>query len=279
MHLSRWALPLAGLVVMGALGHHYYTAGQQAARIFGNATYVMWDGYRAQAVTLVDGVHDEPYLYVRYDDRYVYGDFNGDGVRDAAVIVVENNGGTAAWYTLAFLIGEKGGFIHRASRVLDDRAIINALREKEGKVLVNMFVHQEGDCRAGPTKRVRNLYTYDGPDPWTEVLESPYQRIYTDGSRAFEEIYSTAIPAQIRDTFDRTLPFAKKFILVDVGPDEEGYLSATLVFEGTSVPYSLQMDDKGDGKYGLRRMTELVGLFGDGFMRQLQKPAYRHYWL
>ncbi len=180
-------------------------ASGQAARIFGNATYVMGNGYAAQTATLVDGVHDEPYLYVSYDNRYVYGDFNGDGLKDAAVILIENNGGTAEWYTLSFLINDGEKFVHRASRVLDDRAIINSMREKNGKVFINMFIHQEGDCMAGPTKRVTNVYAYDGPDRWGEVSESPYQRIYTNGLRAFQEIYNTPIPAQIRQTFDRTL--------------------------------------------------------------------------
>ena len=175
MRLSRFVFLLAGLVVMGAFAQQF--ASGQAERIFGNATYVMWDGYAAQMATLVDGVHDEPYLYVRYDNQYVYGDFNGDGVKDAAVILIENNGGTAEWYTLTFLINDGETFVHRASRVLDDRAIINSMREKDGKILIDMFVHREGDCMAGPTKRVRNVYPYDGPDRWAEVSESPYQRI------------------------------------------------------------------------------------------------------
>ncbi len=300
MRLTRLVFLSAGLIAIRAFSEKY--ASGQAARIFGNATYVMGNGYAAQVATLVNGVHDEPYLYVRYDDKYVYGDFNGDGLKDAAVIVMENNGGTAEWYTLAFLINDGERLVHRASRVLDDRAIINSMREKDGKVWVDMFVHQEGDCRAGPTKRVRNIYAYEGPDRWGEVEESAYQRIYADGLRAFQEMYDTSIPAQIRQTFDRTLHahqacpadecafivleggkpvdiFTKKFILVDVGPDDSGAVSATLVFEGTSNPFLLRMDDTGGGTYELRTMTELPGLVGDGFVRQLQNAAYHRYWL
>ena len=300
MRLSRFVFLFAGLVVLGALLQQ--RASRQAARIFGNATYVMWDGYAAQTATLADGIHDEPYLHVRYDDTYVYGDFNGDGVRDAAVILMENNGGTAEWYALAFLINDGEKLVHRASRELDDRAIINSMREKDGKVWIDMFVHQEGDCRAGPTKRVRNIYAYDGPNRWGEIEESPYQRIYSDGSKAFQEIYDTPIPAQIRHTFDRTLhvhqtcsaggcaftvldggkpvdSFTKKFILVDLAPDGSGGVSATLVFEGASKSFLLRMDDTGGGKYELRNMAELPGLLGEGFVRQLQNPAYRRYWL
>ncbi len=277
-------------------------ASRQAARIFGNATYVIGNEYAAQVATLVDGVHDEPYLTVEYADRYAYGDFNGDGLKDAAVIVTESGGGTGNWYVLAFLINDGEKFAHRASRVLDDRAIINSMREKNGKVLVDMFVHQEGDCMAGPTKRVRDIYAYEGPDRWGEIERSPYQRIYADGAKAFQEIYDTPIPIQIRETFDRTLHahencseygcaftvldggkpvgiFTKKFIVVDSGPSESGGVYATLVFEDALVPFSLEMDDRGGGKYELRNMVEMPGLLGEGFVCQLRNPAYRRYWL
>jgi len=106
MRVSRFIFLLAGLVAINVFSQKH--ASGQAARIFGNATYVMGNEYAAQAATLVDGVHDEPYLYVRYDDRYVYGDFNGDGLKDAAVIVMEDNGGTAEWYTLVFFDQRRG---------------------------------------------------------------------------------------------------------------------------------------------------------------------------
>ncbi len=300
MRLSRFVFLFAGLVALGALVQQQ--ASRQAARIFGNATYVMWDGYAAQAATLVDGVHDEPYLSVRYDDRYVYGDFNSDGVKDAAVIITEDNGGTAEWYTLAFLINDGKQFVHRASQLLDDRAIINAMWERDGKVVIDMFIHQEGDCRAGPTNRVRHVYAYDGPNRWGEIERSPYQRIYTDGTRAFQEIYDTPVPAQIRETFDRTIQshescsedgcaftvleggkqvgiFTKKFIVVGLGPSDSGGISVTLVFEGSLVSFLLEMDDRGGGRYELRSMAELPGPLGDGFIRLLQNPAYQRYWL
>ena len=291
------------LAAMVALSLYSQAHGsRQAARIFGNATYVMGNEYATQVATLVDGVHDEPYLTVEYAGRYAYGDFNGDGLRDAAVILVENNGGQAHWYQLAFLISDGEGLVHKASRFLDDSAIINSMRERDGKVWIDMFVHQDGDCRAGPTKRVRNLYAYEGPDPLGEVEESPYQRIYTDGAGAFREIYGTPIPAQIRETFNRTLHdrencskdgcaftvldgdkqaaiFTEKFIVVDLRPTDSGGISATLVFEGTLGPFSLEMADLGGDRYELRSMVELPGLLGDGFIRLLQNPAYQQYWV
>lgn len=303
-----WGLILAGFIFFLTVGvalslcSQAYISNKQAERIFGNATYVVGLACAPQEATLAEGVHDEPYLYVEYANRYAYGDFNGDGLKDAAVIVTDSGGGTGTWYILAFLINDGEKWVHRASRVLDDRAIINSMREKNDKVLIDMFVHQEGDCMAGPTKRVRNLYAYEGPDRWEEIERSAYQRIYSDGARAFQEIYDTPIPVQIRETFDRTSHdhgncsadgcaftildggkpvgiFTKKFIVVELSPGDSGGISATLVFEGSLVSFLLEMADRGGGKYELRKMTELPGSPGDGFIRLLQNPAYQRYWL
>lgn len=307
LKFRAWGLIAAGfiflLVTLVALSlHSQACASRQAARIFGNATYVMGNEYATQLATLMNGVHDEPYLTVEYTGRYAYGDFNGDGLKDAAIILIENNGGQAHWYQLAFLMSDGEKLVHKASQFLDDSAIINSIREKDGKVLIDMFVHQEGDCRAGPTKRVRNLYAYKGPDRWGEVEKSPYQRIYTDSAKAFQEIYKTPVPSRIRETFDHTIHahencseygcafmvldgekqvgiFTRKFIVVDLGPSDSGGIYATLVFEGALVPFSLEIDDRGGGRYELRKMTELPGLLGDRFIGLLQDSAYQQYWL
>ena len=66
MRLSRFVFLLAGLVAMSAFSQKH--ASERAARIFGNATYVMGNEHTAQEATLVDGIHDEPYLHVYYND-------------------------------------------------------------------------------------------------------------------------------------------------------------------------------------------------------------------
>lgn len=300
MRLRQFLFLLAGLITTGVLSQQYTS--RQAARIFGNTTYVMGNEYASQSATLVNGVHDEPYLHVRYDNRYVHGDFNGDRLKDAAVIVIENNGGNADWYLLAFLINDGERLVHKASLELDDRAIINSILEKDGKVWIDMFIHQEGDCMGGPTKRVRNVYAYNGPDRWGEAMESSYQRIYADGVRELQKIYNTPIPVQIRKTFDRTVQnhktgsadrcaftvlngekqtsiFTKKFMVVGLEADAFSGVSVTLVFEETSHPFLLEVDATGDEKYELHNITELPEPLGEGFVRQLQNPAYGHYWL
>ena len=143
---------------------------KEAARLFGNMPYFVSQSFyepRVQNVRLVDGKFQKRYLDVYYDNRYVYGDFNHDGLKDAAVIIWENFGGNADYYELAFLINDGKELVHRSSKYLDTWAIVNSVREKDGKVIVDMYVHQEGDCNAGPSKRVRNVYEYTGPDDFS----------------------------------------------------------------------------------------------------------------
>ncbi len=147
-------------------------ASDEAFKRFGNRTYFFADESDTQVATLVNGVFQDENLGVCYENKYVYGDFNHDGLKDAAVIISENTGGNADLYELAFLINDGKKLIHKASLGLDVWAEVNSVTEKDGNVIVDMYVHQEGDCNAGPTKRVRKIYEYTGPDP---ELEKIYQ--------------------------------------------------------------------------------------------------------
>ena len=145
-------------------------ADDKAAKIFGNMAYHIDDALGKKDVTLVNGGHKEWELDVRYDGRYVYDDFNHDKSRDAAVMLIENTGGNQDWYTLAFLMNNGERLIHRATIYLDDRAIINSLRAKNGRVFIDMYVHQPDDCNGGPSKRLREWYEYPGRGVFTSRI-------------------------------------------------------------------------------------------------------------
>ncbi len=141
-----------------------FAPNKEADKVFGNMTYLVGASHSAQRVKLVNGKHDEEFLSVYYEHQYVYGDFNHDGLKDAAVIIMSNFGGNADEYELAFLINDGKKVVHQASYYLDLWAIVNSVRAKKDKVIVDMYVHQDGDCNAGPSKRVRNVYKYSGPN-------------------------------------------------------------------------------------------------------------------
>lgn len=157
------------LLILGALFLLGYQSKAAAHNLFGNMAYLTSYPDFADKVTLVNGTYawnNGRFFYNLYfEGHYVYGDFNRDGLRDAAVVISEGEGGSGDFRALAFLINDGRHLIHRASHYLGDRAIIHSLRSRGGKVVADMFVHQEHDCMAGPTKRVQNVYDYLKPDP------------------------------------------------------------------------------------------------------------------
>lgn len=141
----------------------------RAAKIFGNMSYHIEKSLAEKNITLINGEYEKWPNNIYYGDKYVYGDFNHDGLRDAAVIIIKNTGGggNQSWFALAFLINNGGKLVHQATINLDDRAEIYSMCEKNGKVLIDMNVHQPGDCNGGPSKHLREWYAYPGPNVFT----------------------------------------------------------------------------------------------------------------
>lgn len=133
--------------------------------IFGNMTYIIGDEDCSEKVTLVNGAYRDIMLCVYYEEGdYVYGDFNNDGLRDAAVIITDSGGGSADWLNLAFLINDGERLIHESSYCLGYKPNIISLTEERGKVVVDMMVRDEKTWAEGIMKRVKNVYEYYGSE-------------------------------------------------------------------------------------------------------------------
>ena len=143
-----------------------YQSRAAANKLFGNMTYVTSCPYLAEKITLVNGhgvVWDQlAHVSLDYKEHYVYGDFNHDGRKDAAVVISESQGGSDDERWLAFLINDGTRLVHRQSAYLGDSAIIRSVKARGDHVVVDMFIHQEDDCQAGPTKHVKSVYEYSG---------------------------------------------------------------------------------------------------------------------
>ena len=151
-------------LVIYACGVFEYHVRATANKIFGNMSYLTDCPYIAEKVTLVNGQRTiwncRLHVSMHYQGQYVYGDFNRDGLTDAAVVIGESQGGSDDSRLLAFLISDGTQLVHRQSEYLGNSAIVKSLKEHDGKIITDMFEHQEGDCMAGPTKRVKNVYAY-----------------------------------------------------------------------------------------------------------------------
>jgi heat shock protein HslJ len=90
------------------------------------------------------------------------GDLDGDGVEDAAVILVTDPGGSGTFYDLAAVLNRNGKPEHVATASLGDRAEIRAFSIETGQVIIEMVTHGPDDPMCCPTQIVRNTYALEG---------------------------------------------------------------------------------------------------------------------
>ena len=120
-----------------------------------------------RTITLKDGKYESGsdrakpgYISVTMDDKVAFGDLNGDGLPDAAIILAENFGGSGTYITVAAILNQAGQPMAVASALIDDRAILHAISIQAGQILVDAIIHGPTDpmCCAGlPSKRAYRL--------------------------------------------------------------------------------------------------------------------------
>lgn len=93
------------------------------------------------------------------DNKIVFGDIDGDGKDDAAVILVENTSGSGWFYSLAVLINKDGKPSYMDQIDLGDRVIINSVSVKEKEIVIDMVTHGPKDGLCCPTLRQTVNYT------------------------------------------------------------------------------------------------------------------------
>jgi len=145
------------------------------------------DGFVAQ---LVDGkfqqgtdAADVDFAYIQVTQFYAFGDLTGDGVDDAAVIFLENYGGTGNFGVLAIYSSVAGEPVFLDSTLIDDRPMINSISIENGEVFIDAIVHgfeDGGCCPTLPTTRRYELvkdklrlmnYTTDAPNGTRRTIE------------------------------------------------------------------------------------------------------------
>jgi heat shock protein HslJ len=149
-----------------------------------------------------------------------FGDLDGDGVEDAAVILVTDPGGSGTFYDLAAVLNRNGEPEHVATASLGDRAKIRAFSTEAGQVIIEMVTHGPDDPMCCPTQIVRNTYTLEGD----ALVETGSELVGT-----LEESSEGAISPELLDTvwqwreLVETEPAAQSVV-----PHPENY---TLVFQ------------------------------------------------
>lgn len=166
--MTRWGflklcLSMAFFGTVLLYGYHSRAA---AHNVFGSMTYYTSSPYIVEKMTLFNGTATAYsgvlYYTYTYARQYVYGDFNRDGLKDAAVLVCDGEE-NAMGYKLAFLINDGKRLVHRGSCYLGRWITIKSLRERSGKVLVRKLVSEGDDWAAGRDRSVIEIYDYLNP--------------------------------------------------------------------------------------------------------------------
>ena len=75
----------------------------------------------------------------------LYGDLDGDGVEDAAVFLVENNGGTGNFIYVAAQLNQNGLPVDAGAVWIEDRIQIKAAAIENGQIKLEITAEGPGD--------------------------------------------------------------------------------------------------------------------------------------
>jgi len=123
-------------------------------------------GIYQDPVQLTNGTYEgEPFVEggasrptVTFIEPHAIGDLNGDGVDDAAVLLVENSGGSGSFVYLAAILNQEGTPENAGTVLLGDRAQVQSLTIADGQISVTMVTHGPDDPMCCPTQEVQQTY-------------------------------------------------------------------------------------------------------------------------
>jgi len=138
-------------------------AGELTTDQLANATY---SGIYDEPVTLTDGVYEgEPFVEggaarptVTLVPMTAFGDLNGDGVDDAAVLLSENSGGSGVFTYLAAVVNDNGQPVNAGTVMLGDRVQIKSMVIENEQIEIEMITQGPNDPMCCATLKVRQTY-------------------------------------------------------------------------------------------------------------------------
>lgn len=127
----------------------------------GNMTYI----YNDQPVTLSNGVYQETVdetsaSFITNLSLYhsTFGDLNGDGMDDAAAMLLDSPGGSGSFLYLYGVLDQGSALTSTAGVMLGDRYKIEDFRIENGQVMIEVIRHGPDDPMCCPSEEATLLY-------------------------------------------------------------------------------------------------------------------------
>lgn len=126
--------------------------------------------YKDQTVQLTDGKYEgRPFVEggasrptVIFTDHFAFGDLNGDGVEDAAVVMVESSGGSGNFVYLSAVNNQSGSPENLATQLLGDRTQVQSIAIENGEIVIETITHGPNDPMCCPTQKATVKYQLQG---------------------------------------------------------------------------------------------------------------------
>lgn len=143
----------------------------------GDATY---SGILDQAVTLVDGRYEgEPFvaggatrpIVTLLPQPLAYGDLDGDGRMDAAVVLAFDSGGSGTFIYLAAVESPASAPFNVATTLLGDREQVRSLTIDGGRLVVDLLSHAADDPACCPSLATIRTFRLDDGQLVDETAE------------------------------------------------------------------------------------------------------------
>lgn len=179
-----------------------------------DATYPV--SIRPAGVTLHDGLYDVPAapgsasrVVVRLADMAAFGDVDGTGDPDAAVVLVSSGGGSGTFAELSAVLNEAGVPHPLPAALLGDRVLVREVRVQDRTIVVRLRVRGATDPLTLRTQEVTRTYALDGArlvlrtETETQVDATPADAFVYETQRldiaagATRDVSATLRPGQI----------------------------------------------------------------------------------
>lgn len=129
-----------------------------------NMEYTLPTGIEGEQVSfrLTDGVFERgedpagvDFMRVRLGDTVAFGDLNGDGLPDAAVLLAVNYGGTGVFVWLVAVLNRAGSGEQAAVYFVDDRPLVESLDINDAQIRLEGLIHGPNDPGCCPNQPIR----------------------------------------------------------------------------------------------------------------------------